>query len=112
MASSYSKWMRCIEVWKWGSVTLGAFEVNPRSGPPDHVIDVTKEGECGIMPCPPMEDWEPSEHMETSFVLFLTNPRGDILLDGVYFRDESYLRQHVEQCRLIFEPLAPEKANP
>jgi hypothetical protein len=96
--------MRYVDDWQWGSVTLMAFEINPKSGPPDFVIDVTNEGHWSLMAFPPEPNWEPREWDETRFALFLTNPEGEILLGGIYARDESDIRREVERCRRIFEP--------
>ena len=75
MASAYSTIMRHIDEWQWGPVILLAFEINPRSGPPDFSIDVTKEGHWSLIPCP-CDDWQPSERDETEFALFLVTRRG------------------------------------
>ena len=50
MASAYSTIMRHIDEWQWGPVILLAFAINPRSGPPDFSIDVTKEGHWSLIP--------------------------------------------------------------
>lgn len=107
MGSSYSTWMRFIDGWQWGAVRLAVFEINPKSGPPDCVIDVTDSGEAGIMGFPPLDNWEACPRKDSEFVLFLTNPRGDILLDGIYSRFESTIFEHAERCRRVFESLAP-----
>ena len=105
MASAYSTIMRHIDEWQWGPVILLAFEINPRSGPPDFSIDVTKEGHWSLIPCP-CDDWQPSERDETEFALFLVTRQGDILLGGIYSRSEAGIREEVERCRHQFASLA------
>ena len=81
-------------------------EVNPRQGRPDFVIDVAKGGQRSLLPCPPVEDWKPYEDRESALVLFLSNPQGEVLLEPIRFWDEPRMLEHVEKCRLIFEPQA------
>jgi hypothetical protein len=108
MGTGYATTLRVLDEWSFGPIRLMSCETHPRSGPPNACMAAEKTGEIWIAPLPgDAEDWEPSPHQESLFVLFLLSQQDVVLFEAVCNTLDK-LGQLTAQVQRVLEPLAEE----